>query len=88
MDYYLKAPTEAQMNETLVAAGVIDKNGDPAAGINIDVIGPFTRWDCSVEPPVPIEYPEWHVNLRSEFEIGGLDAVIIPPPHLPFRVWA
>lgn len=88
MDYYLKAPTEVEMNEALLAAGVIDENGDPTPGVNVDVIGPFTRWDYSTEPPTPVEYPDWHVNLRSAFELKGLDAFIIVPPEHPFRMWA
>lgn len=88
MDYYLKAPTEAEMNEALLAAGAIDENGDPAPGVNVDVIGPFVRFDYSVEPPAETVYPDWHVNIRSAYELEGLDAFIIAPPEQPFRVWA
>lgn len=88
MDYYLKAPTEAEMNETLIAAGVIDENGDPAPGVNVDVIVPFVRFDYSAEPPAETVYPDWHVNIRSAYELEGLDAFIIVPPEQPFRVWA
>lgn len=88
IDYYLKAPTEADMNEALLASGLVDENGDPAPGVSIDTIGPIVRWDYSVEPPVSTEYPEWHVNIRSAFEVEGLDAFVIVPPEQPFRVWA
>lgn len=88
MDYYLKAPTEADMNEALLASGLVDENGEPAPGVSIDTIGPIVRWDYSVEPPVSTEYPEWHVNIRSAFEVEGLDAFVIAPPEQPFRVWA
>jgi len=88
IDYYLKAPTEADMNEALLASGLVDENGDTAPGVSIDTIGPIVRWDYSVEPPVSTEYPEWHVNIRSAFEVEGLDAFVIVPPEQPFRVWA
>lgn len=88
MDYYLKGPTEADMNEALLGAGLIDEDGNPAPGVSIDTIGPIVRWDYSVEPPVSTEYPEWHVNIRSAFEVEGLDAFVIVPPEQPFRVWA
>ena len=90
-DLYLKAPDEATMNAALIAAGLAyeeDGNLYPAPGVSIDTIGPIVRWDYSVEPPVSTEYPEWHVNIRSAFEVEGLDAFVIAPPEQPFRVWA
>jgi len=64
----------------------------PVAGVNLDVIGPITKWDYTVDPPVEIVYPEWHVNVRSydltEEQLAGLADVMIIPPELPFRVWA
>ena len=92
IDLYLKAATEADMNAALLAAGMIDAEGLPADGVSLDVIGPIVKWDYSVEPPVEIDYPEWHVNVRSydltEEQLAELTDVIIVPPELPFRVWA
>lgn len=92
MDYYLKTLTEAEMNETLLAAGLVGEDGTPALGVSIDTIGPFTRWDCSVDPPVPIEYPEWHVNIRSynmtEEQLAEIADILLVPPEQPFRVFA
>ena len=92
-DFYLKATTEADMNAALVAAGLIDADGIPTEGVCLDVIGPIVKWDYSVEPPVEIDYPEWHVNLRCLFEPteeqeAELAFAIITPPDQPFRVWA
>ena len=92
IDLYLKAATEADMNAALLAAGMIDAEGLPTEGVSLDVIGPIVKWDYSVEPPVEIDYPEWHVNVRSydltEEQLAELTDVIIVPPELPFRVWA
>lgn len=92
-DFYLKAATEADMNAALFTAGMVDENNQPAEGVSLDVIGPIVKWDYSVEPPVEIDYPEWHVNLRCLFEPteeqdAALAGVIIIPPEQPFRVWA
>ena len=64
----------------------------PAPFVSLDVIGPIVKWDYSVDPPVEIDYPEWHVNVRSydltEEQLAELQSVIIVPPEQPFRVWA
>lgn len=93
IDLYLKAATEADMNAALLAAGMIDAEGLPTEGVSLDVIGPIVKWDYSVEPPVEIDYPEWHVNIRYMFELteeqeDELAFAIITPPEQPFRVWA
>ena len=94
-DLYLKAPDEAAMNAALVAAGLAYVEDDaltPAPYVSLDVIGPIVKWDYSVEPPVEINYPEWHVNVRSydltEEQLAALEPVMIIPPEQPFRVWA
>lgn len=92
-DFYLKAATEADMNAALLAAGMIDEEGLPTEGVLLDVIGPIVEWDYSVEPPLEIDYPEWHVNIRYMFELteeqeAELAGVVIVPPALPYRVWA
>lgn len=64
----------------------------PAPFVSLDIIGPITKYDYSVEPPVPVEYPEWHVNVRSydltEEQLAQLANVMIVPPNQPYRVWA
>ena len=93
-DLYLRAPTEAAMNDALVAAGLAYVEDDaliPAPYVSLDVIGPIVKWDYSVEPPVEINYPEWHVNVRcgglTEEQEAELDGLVIVPPEQPFRVW-
>lgn len=95
MDYYLKAPTEADMNAALLAAGLIREDDGaiyPAEGVSLDVIGPIVKWDYGVDPPVEIDYPEWHVNLRSYDLTEDQEALLLPvtiiPPEQPYRVWA
>ena len=94
-DLYLKAPTEADMNAALTAAGVlVDIDGTlcPAVGASVDTIGPFTRVDYSVDPPVETYYPDWHVNVRSydlmEDQLALLEPFVLVPPNMPYRVWA
>ena len=94
MDLYLKAADEAAMNAALVAAGLAYVEDDaliPAPYASLDVIGPIVKWGYSVEPPVEINYPEWHVNVRSydltEEQLAALEPVMIIPPEQPFRVW-
>lgn len=94
-DLYLKAPTEAEMNAALIEAGaLVDVDGTlyPAVGVSYDPIGPFTRVDYSVNPPVETYYPDWHVNVRSYDLTDDQLAVLAPftliPPDQPYRVWA
>jgi len=89
-DLYLKAPTQEDMDAALLEAGVIDDEGNPTPNFSIDQIGPFTRWDYSVEPPVETVYPDWHTNLRGSFDEEQL-ALLTPltvEPAIPYRVWA
>ena len=94
-DYYLRAADEAAMNAVLIDAGLAYEDDGalfPANGVCLDVIGPIVKWDYSVEPPVEIDYPEWHVNVRSydlnEEQLAALEPIMIIPPEQPFRVWA
>jgi len=89
-DLYLKAPTQENMDAALLEANVIDDEGNPTPDFSVDQIGPFTRWDYSVEPPVETVYPDWHTNLRGSFDEEQL-ALLTPltvEPAVPYRVWA
>lgn len=87
-DLYLRADDEAAMNAALVAAGVIDGEGQPADGVAVDVIGPIVRF-IDGEPET---LPGWHVNVRAwgigDDQIAALAGVSIPAPANPFRVFA
>lgn len=94
-DLYLKADTEAEMNAALIDAGMAYEDEGvlyPANDVSLDVIGPITKWDNSVDPPVEIIYPEWHVNVRIYDLDEEKEAIIAPflivPPEVPYRVWA
>lgn len=96
IDLYLKATTKEDMETALVSAELAYQNQKhgllPASGISLDVIGPITKWDISVEPPVATVYPEWHVNVRcnelTEDQEAALASYVIVPPVAPYRVWA
>jgi hypothetical protein len=91
-DLYLKTPTEAEMTAALLAAGVIDDEGNPTPNFSVDQIGPFTKVIGYDEAGEPIEeyYPDWHTNLRGTFDdeqLAALTPLSVKPP-IPYRVWA
>jgi hypothetical protein len=92
IDLYLMTATEAEMTAALLAAGVIDDEGNPVSGVSLDHIGPFSRvtgYDKADEPIV-VDYPGWHTNLRGTFDDEQL-AELTPlsvEPTVPHRVWA
>jgi hypothetical protein len=92
IDLYLSAPTEKVMTAALTAAGIIDDEGFPVAGVSLDHIGPFSRvtgYDKADEPIV-VDYPDWHTNLRGDFtdeQIAALEPLSVQP-SVPHRVWA
>jgi len=98
IDLYLMAATEAEMLAALTAAGVINDEGFPAAGVSLDHIGPFSRVTGfkkakrKADDPIPImaDYPGWHTNLRltEDIDTSALLAYIIDTPTAPYRVWA
>ena len=92
IDLYLMATTEKAMTAALTAAGVINDEGHPVAGVSLDHIGPFSRvtgYDKADEPIV-VDYPGWHTNLRGDFTDAQLAALapISVQPAVPHRVWA
>lgn len=91
-------------NETVPVQTGEDEEGEPimgeatvlhpAFGVSLDIIGPFTRVTGYDEngDPITVEYPEWHVNVRTpsltEAQEAEIDALKIVPPETPYRVWA
>jgi len=78
---YLKAPTEEAMNAALLAAGIIDDEGNPTPDFSVDQIGPFTRDE--------VEYTDWHTNLLGSFtedQIAALTPLSVEPT-VPYRVF-
>lgn len=89
-DLYLKTPTEADMTAVLIEAGITDPEGNPTPDFSVDQIGPFTKIDYSVDPPVETVYPDWHTNLRGSFDeeqLALLTPLSVEPP-VPYRVFA
>jgi hypothetical protein len=82
IDLYLKAPTEEAMNAALLAAGIIDDEGNPIPDFSVDQIGPFTRDE--------VEYTDWHTNLLGSFTEDQTAALtpLSVEPTVPYRVWA
>lgn len=88
MDYFLQATDEPTMNAALIAAGVMDDEGNPITGHVIDVIGTwFERTGGSDEEPVMTHLPGWHVNVRSAELIQWPDSVTLAQPKTPWRVF-
>ena len=83
MDLFLATPTETEMTAALIAAGIIDAEGNPPTGISVDQIGPFVLDDGT-------EYPDWHTNLRGTFNEEQLDmlAPLLVNPSSPYRIFA
>ncbi len=92
IDLYLMTATEAEMTAALLAAGVIDDEGNPVSGVSLDHIGPFSRVTGYDKADEPIEeyYPDWHTNLRGSFSDEQLAALtpLSVEPTVPHRVWA
>lgn len=81
MTLFLYAPTQADMDAALLAAGVVDDEGIPVYGYSVDQIGPFTRDD--------VEYLDWHTNLCGSFteEQLALFEPLRVYPTVPYRVF-
>ena len=92
IDLYLKTDTEDEMNAALLAAGLINDEGFPVAGVSLDHIGPFSRVTAydKADKPIVVNYPGWHTNLRGDFTDEQLAAwaPISVQPAVPHRVWA
>lgn len=97
-DYCTKNLDEAEFNAVMLACGlcVEDEDGNvlPAdSSVLIDRIGPITKIDCSVDPPVEVTYPEYYANVRllmepTEEQAAALTAISIDPSQPQYRVWA
>lgn len=85
-DYCTKTPTEADFNAVMLAAGLIDEEGNPASyTVLIGRIGPITMPDGTV-------YPEYYTNVRllfdpTEEQDAALKAISIDPSAPQYRVW-
>lgn len=96
-DLYLRAATEAEMTDALIAAELAyldeEKVLQPANGVALDIIGKIVKFDMTdPENPKPVEKPGWHVNVRAaaltDQQAEALEPMNIVPPETPYRTWA
>lgn len=95
-DLYLRASDQAELETTLIAAGVLGQTGVGLVllpGFALDIIGQIETIDGSdMENPVVSVLTGWHANLRAEDltpeQTAALAPITIPQPETPFRVWA
>ena len=99
MDYMLRATTESDLDDALIAAGVAqevtDPDGEvivqPISGITLDRIGPIP---AQVDEEGIIVRPgdnRFHANLRAMVELTaaqvGALPTFAPEPSVPYRVF-
>ena len=100
MDYMLRTPTESDMDDALIAAGVAQEATDaagevmvvPTVGISIDHIGPIPpRVDQDGNPVSPGD-TRWHTNIRAMIDLTPAQITALPTftpePSIPYRVFA
>lgn len=90
-DLYLKADSQEAMDTALITAGLIDDEGQPAEGVDLDRIGTISRvtgYDEAGEAIIKIQ-DGYHANVRTAFDFDGdgMGDFIVVPPETPFRVW-
>jgi hypothetical protein len=99
-DLYLRFDSEAQANEYLYTQvpTEFDEDGEPIAWYsqpnfaNIDVIGVIYEPQEIVDPenpPEPVPYDGWFVNVRvvAGEDAEPLEPFSIDPQPYPMRVW-
>jgi hypothetical protein len=99
MDYLLRATTESDLEDALIAAGLAEERTDedgevvvlPVTGVTLDRIGAI--------PPVIDEEnvvirpgdPRFHANIRVSFELTKAQEdelpTFTPLPGVPYRVF-
>ena len=94
-DYMLRTDTEAQMDDALEAAGLLEDGPMgtyPVAGCYVDRIGPIP---AQLDPEGEVIRPSdtrFHANIRVTFELtpDQVDQLptFTPEPGIPYRVFA
>lgn len=90
-DLYLKAADQEALDAALIAAGLIDDQGEPVKGVDLDRIGTISRvkgYDDDGQPIIKT-YDGYHANVRTaeDFDDSILSEFLVIPPDTPFRVW-
>ena len=100
-DYLLKYQTEDDLNNSLLAAGLLAEQTQndvvyfyPTTGVTLDRIGPIFKSevlneDGTVLKPASVD-SAFHANLRLTFELTSEQEAMLsqvdPPPIIPSRV--
>jgi hypothetical protein len=93
-DYMLRTDTEAQMDDALEAAGLLEDGPMgtyPVAGCYVDRIGPIPpSYDIDGQQ-VKAGDPRFHTNIRVMFELTEEQVswlpTFTPTPEIPYRVF-
>jgi len=87
-DYYLRTDTPEQMHDALLAAGVIDAQGQPRPGYHLSVVGYRYKRVLFTETELVYErLPGWHTNLRTAHDLELPPPVECLNPRTPWRRW-
>ena len=99
IDYLLRATTESDLDDALIAAGVAKEVTDPdgevlvlsISGISLDFIGPIPAQVDEEGIIVRPGDPRYHANLRSTVELTAAQVAALPTfapePSVPYRVF-
>ena len=99
MDYLLRATTESDLDDALIAAGVAqevtDMDGEvivqPINGITLDRIGPIPAMVDEEGIIVRPGDPRYHANIRATVELTAAQVAALPTfdpePSVPYRVF-
>jgi hypothetical protein len=93
-DLYLKAEDAAAMDAALLSIGLIDGDGKPAKGVDLDRIGTISRITGRDDDGEPIvtTHVGYHANVRTAFDLDeaaleAIEPLIVETPETPYRVW-
>jgi hypothetical protein len=94
-DYMLRTDTEAQMDDALEAAGLLEDGPMgtyPVAGCYVDRIGTIPPTYDSEGQQIKAGDPRFHANIRVTFELTDEQVewlpTFTPEPSIPYRVFA
>ena len=99
-DYMLRATTESDLDDALIAAGVAqevtDADGEvlvlPMIGITLDRIGPIPAQLDPEGEVIKDGDTRYHANIRVTFDLTAAQVamlpVVSPAPSVPYRVFA
>jgi hypothetical protein len=94
-DFMLRTNTEAQMEDALEAAGLLEDGPMgtyPVAGCYVDRIGPIPPQLDPEGEVIRAGDPRFHANIRVTFELKPEQVEALPTftpePTIPYRVFA